>query len=45
MNMRQIITEGNFGFYILALIIGYGINELLGTILLIGWIIYIIVSK
>ena len=32
-------------FYIFALIIGYGINELLGTILLIGWIIYIIVNK
>lgn len=34
-----------WGFYIFALIIGYGINELLGTILLIGWIIYLIVSK
>ena len=32
-------------FYIFALIIGYGINELLGTILLIGWIIYVAVNK
>ena len=32
-------------FYIIALIIGYGINELLGAILLIGMIFWLIVCK
>ena len=32
-------------FYIVALIIGYGINELLGAILLIGMIFWLCVSK
>ena len=32
-------------FYIVALIIGYGINELLGVILLIGMIFWLIVCK
>ena len=32
-------------FYIVALIIGYGINELLGAILLIGMIFWLIVCK
>ena len=32
-------------FYIFALIIGYGINELLGTILLIGMIFWLLVCK
>ena len=32
-------------FYIFALIVGYGINELLGTILLIGMIFWLIACK
>ena len=32
-------------FYIIALIIGYGINELLGAILLIGMIFWLIICK
>lgn len=32
-------------FFIIALIIGYGINELLGAILLIGMIFWLIVCK
>ena len=32
-------------FYIIALIIGYGINELLGAILLIGMIFWLLVCK
>ena len=32
-------------FYIIGLIIGYGINELLGVILLIGMIFWLIVCK
>ncbi|MBO5450933.1 MAG: hypothetical protein J6A11_05245 [Lachnospiraceae bacterium] len=32
-------------FYIFALIVGYGINELLGTILLIGMIFWLLVCK
>ena len=32
-------------FYIIALIIGYGINELLGAVLLIGMIFWLIACK
>ena len=32
-------------FYIIALIIGYGINELLGAILIIGMIFWLLVCK
>ena len=32
-------------FYIIALIIGYGINELLGALLLLGMIFWLIVCK
>ena len=32
-------------FYIIALLIGYGFNELIGTIMLIGMIVWLIVNR
>ena len=34
-----------FAWFILALVIGYGINELLGTIIMIGLILWVAVTR